>query len=1301
MCRDEWTDKGTGFCYGDVVDNGSGTLCAWITVRCEVNRALLLLRAPVRGSIRFQKQQDTLLVWSEPRRNDMALSFQDADGCACLCSFLVQVQKSVARDISVVVVTSTDEGETSEVIAGPVAFPPEPTIDNLPEVLELLATLAVFQFSRESLCAFLVGTDFIPKLAAVFTQAENDHLIAQLYNLCRIVKLLFGLNESKVIERLIADESVHGIIGSLEYDPAFPGYKANLRAHFHFDNKFKQVLPINDPEILTKIRITSRLQLLKDVLARLLDETTFGVMSSMIYINQWTIVMALQSTDYFSHIFKLYTIPYPRHSTLQRRRDGVRFIHSISLSTKGFQLPQKKTTFTTLAEKGLFAMLQFAIADSDVRIKMLGIELLAGLIELDPQLVRDFVKAQIEFVVNATLKSRAETLASSNGLTPRTELINQLQKRAKGHDPKKELAKKTSPKSALSEKPALAPEIKDNSLIQILVTLFMSKTDIGLRLQVLESLKFMLDNTDTDNGASNILGFSAANGSERVLERSDDLFIKRFYERYADSIFDIIRQASTEYQDIKTGGIPTQTAVNPASHFPKLSSRLTPQNRSLYEQVCDLLTFCIRIHGVKCQDFIAGNIRPSSTTAKEGNLKLVSKPNNAIPFDKSLNISGLENGISTREGNEQIPETQSNHKLRPNLWRGIAALLLSPHQTIQLAALRCVRQAINLLDESDLDFECENYQVFFEAINNKSINENEPENISDKKELVLSRESNPNSPLTVSIDSSDDSHYAIQLISSGCLDALVDVLCRTSHKTNLVNSACLEVIAIVFQRAKGIIDTVGLDGPAVWRISTIINSENSPNQSRDEKKAFSPHRPAISLESLAKLPGNIALACWLVITRGTDLKRLAMVHSNSSYLESTEAEDHGVKRVVVGRMGVLEELISLVELVLMQHENRVFSERYQSQMNQQFNEEYQASEPISRIGTVESSAAAAAVAVAVGRQQLDDNLVGQVQDDDSAEETTEEPVELQENQSYGTQETTEPRDVKTKLEDQASTSGSISFDKVLVLASQPSAASSSGELSFVPAATSTEGSTNTWIPALENAKDTSSGSPISARQSPSGVTNKDGATKSTQHQALELKPTGQPDALVYPTHTQGLTPYDLCSYPNFNSQGGQDLQNSPTQRNQRPEEEKNTKVGVSCAGASSEHSAGTEKVVRDDSGVVDKMSSSGETNGSCVGTNIDLETLQTQLQPGHKRSGSRVCDVAGSLPHVRELTATTHSEPSTEDTVLAKEPSVTEPVPWPYVNTDEATKKRLFSEKELASPTTPTFAGVYKAQKRK
>lgn len=61
--------------------------------------------------------------------------------------------------------------------------------------------------------------------------------------------------------------------------------------------------------------------------------------------------------------------------------------------------------------------------------------------------------------------------------------------------------------------------------------------------------------------------------------------------------------------------------------------------------------------------------------------------------------------------------------------------------------------------------------------------------------------------------SSDDSHYALQLILSGCLDSLVDVLLRTRHKTNLVNSACLEVVATIYQRAKGIVESIGLDSP--------------------------------------------------------------------------------------------------------------------------------------------------------------------------------------------------------------------------------------------------------------------------------------------------------------------------------------------------------------------------------------------------------------------------------------------------------------------------------------------------------
>lgn len=68
----------------------------------------------------------------------------------------------------------------------------------------------------------------------------------------------------------------------------------------------------------------------------------------------------------------------------------------------------------------------------------------------------------------------------------------------------------------------------------------MSNTDIGLRLQVLESLKFMLDNTETDANTANMFGLS--NGMEGVLDRVNDQFVKRFYERYADDVFGILRK---------------------------------------------------------------------------------------------------------------------------------------------------------------------------------------------------------------------------------------------------------------------------------------------------------------------------------------------------------------------------------------------------------------------------------------------------------------------------------------------------------------------------------------------------------------------------------------------------------------------------------------------------------------------------------------------------------------------------------------------------------------------------------------
>ena len=230
LCKEEWTDKGTGLCSGEVVNDQ-----AYVIVRNEENSSEILLEKHITGEIQFHKQQETLIVWSEADKNDMALSFQEADGCSLVCEYLVRIQRYVAKHISVTVVTTTEEGDYSELIAGPLNYPPTPTLGNLYEVVESFSQLMSIQFARESICAFLTDTDYVHQLVEVFNKAEELESLGDLHNICRIMKLicefscfslylllsylstnLVSLNDSKVLQNLIEDQNVVGVLGALE-----------------------------------------------------------------------------------------------------------------------------------------------------------------------------------------------------------------------------------------------------------------------------------------------------------------------------------------------------------------------------------------------------------------------------------------------------------------------------------------------------------------------------------------------------------------------------------------------------------------------------------------------------------------------------------------------------------------------------------------------------------------------------------------------------------------------------------------------------------------------------------------------------------------------------------------------------------------------------------------------------------------------------------------------------------------------------------------------------------------------------
>lgn len=88
-----WTDRGTAFCAGDF-DNDLEE--ARLVAKSELTQEILL-NCLIRATDVYQRQQETLIVWTEPDGTDFALSFQDIEGCSEVWDFICEVQKHLVN----------------------------------------------------------------------------------------------------------------------------------------------------------------------------------------------------------------------------------------------------------------------------------------------------------------------------------------------------------------------------------------------------------------------------------------------------------------------------------------------------------------------------------------------------------------------------------------------------------------------------------------------------------------------------------------------------------------------------------------------------------------------------------------------------------------------------------------------------------------------------------------------------------------------------------------------------------------------------------------------------------------------------------------------------------------------------------------------------------------------------------------------------------------------------------------------------------------------------------------------------
>ncbi|KAK7681315.1 hypothetical protein QCA50_015703 [Cerrena zonata] len=179
---EDWLDNGTGYCTGEFSED---THKPYFFVRSELHPQEVILKSYLEGSIQYQRQQETLIVWTDLSGKDLALSFQETEGCADLCEFIIKVQQQgFSSDISLYYVISNasisdNDGnnggvnEITELITGPINIPEDPTIDNLESIIDVISQGSNSQYTRSCILKFIIEKQDVSLVNSI----DNDNSI--------------------------------------------------------------------------------------------------------------------------------------------------------------------------------------------------------------------------------------------------------------------------------------------------------------------------------------------------------------------------------------------------------------------------------------------------------------------------------------------------------------------------------------------------------------------------------------------------------------------------------------------------------------------------------------------------------------------------------------------------------------------------------------------------------------------------------------------------------------------------------------------------------------------------------------------------------------------------------------------------------------------------------------------------------------------------------------------------------------------------------------------------------------------
>jgi len=390
----QWDDKGTGHVSSQYVERLQGIS---LVVRSEADGSLLL-ESKIHPDTAYQKQQETLIVWSEGDNFDLALSFQERFGCDEIWEKICDVQ---GKDPSVeftqdIVEDSEDDNRFDEISdsAPPIELPAA-ELARLEEIHELVSSCLSSPLRREKLATAIESDNYIKKLLNLFKICEDLENIEGLHHLYEIFRNIFLLNKNALFEIMFAEDTIFDVVGCLEFEPGSVGPKRH-REYLKSMARFHQVIPITNTELLSKIHQTYRVQYIQDVVLptpSVFEENMLSTLSSFVFFNKVEIVSLILEDDTF--LRDLFVELKDGRTVETRRKELVLFLKEFCQFSQTLQPQSRESFYKKLSTLGVLPGLEMTLQSPVKETKAASVDILLFIVDYSPSLVREYMMQQI------------------------------------------------------------------------------------------------------------------------------------------------------------------------------------------------------------------------------------------------------------------------------------------------------------------------------------------------------------------------------------------------------------------------------------------------------------------------------------------------------------------------------------------------------------------------------------------------------------------------------------------------------------------------------------------------------------------------------------------------------------------------------------------------------------------------------------------------------------------------------------------------------------------------------------------